>query len=665
MDWKEIGKAKVIDRVRFWMERVVFHGTWGRLALMASVVVLMSFAAALTVFYMGEEKTGFSEALWWAFLRLTDPGYLGDDKGNVRRVVSTALTVMGLAIFVGGLVAIVTQWLNETVRKLERGLTPVSMSNHVVVLGWTDRTVTIVRELLRSQGSRPSMFRRFFRPKGKLAIVVLAQDVDASTLHEFRSQLGDDWSAGSIILRSGSPLRIEHLKRVGFLRASAIVLPGSDFGSGGPEAVDTRTIKTILSINKAASHVEESERPMLIAEIYDSRKIQVARRAYDGPIEVLASDQVTSSMMAQNTRHANLSYIYRELLDQKGNEIYVRRCSELIGWRFHEARACFKEAVAIGLVRHEKGRWHTMLCPALDTIIGEQDQMVLICESYEMSALHLVDGAPRAAIPTEQKVYQEDAPPIRKILVLGWGHMLPALLGEFEQFERQHHEVHVLSVLGTKKRQRQLDSYGMKLERVTLKHYEGDYTLLADLSQIKPWEFDNVIVMASDWIQNAEEADARNIVGFLLLGELCEKAKERGEIDKIPDILVELTDESNEELLSSYDAEVVVSAELEGHMLAQVTLRQELRVVFQHLFGAQSPVFDFRPAQTYEAVVGEELSFAELQWRALEYGEVLVGVRLEPEVQDGHHEREGVILNPGLESRWTLREKDDLIVLVH
>lgn len=658
-----MGRTRLVERVRFWLERIVLNGTWGRLALMAAAVLIMSLVAAAIVVMFDAGSGSFSESLWWAFLRLTDPGYLGDDKGNVRRVVSTALTVMGLAIFVGGLVAIVTQWLNETVRLLERGLTPVSISDHVVVLGWTDRTVTIVRELVRSQGSR-SRFKSLFQVKGKMAIVVLAEDVDASSLHEFRSQLGDDWDAGVITLRSGSPLRNEHLERVGFLRASAIVLPGADFGEGGPEAVDTRTIKTILSINMAASHVDAMERPMLIAEIYDSRKVPIVRRAYDGPIEVLASDQVTSSLIAQNTRHANLSYIYRELLDQEGNEVYIRRHSELIGWRFHQIRQCFKDAIVIGLVRKEGEKWKTNLCPDLDCVVDEQDFLVFICEEYERTELMITEDTPRSQVPVELKPYEEDAPPVRRILVLGWGHMVPALLHEFECFEKQRHEVHIVSMETIKRRNKQLKTHAMKFERVDVVHHECDYTILSELKKVAPWSFDYVIVLASDWIKNAEEADARNIVGFLLLWELLEGAKKRGDVERVPDILVELTDESNEELLSSYDVEVVVSAELEGHMLAQVTLRQELRVVFQALFGASSPVFDFRPAKTYDDVIGEELSFEVLQSKALEYGEILVGVRVDPEVRDGHHERESVILNPGLESRWVLGVDDDLVVLV-
>jgi hypothetical protein len=34
-------------------------------------------------------------AIWWSFLRLSDPGYLGDDEGVVSVTISTVVTVQG------------------------------------------------------------------------------------------------------------------------------------------------------------------------------------------------------------------------------------------------------------------------------------------------------------------------------------------------------------------------------------------------------------------------------------------------------------------------------------------------------------------------------------------------------------------------------------------
>ena len=157
----------------------------------------------------------FSEAedgVWWAFLRLTDPGYLGDDEGLARRTISTVVTVLGYVLFLGLLIAILTQWLNQLIARLESGVTPVSLSDHVIVLGWSQRTPTIVQELLRTR----KRVERFLARQGarELRIVILAERVDATLIADLRERLGALWNDRQVLLRSGSPLRLEHLERV-------------------------------------------------------------------------------------------------------------------------------------------------------------------------------------------------------------------------------------------------------------------------------------------------------------------------------------------------------------------------------------------------------------------------------------------------------------------
>lgn len=649
---------RFIDSIKFRLEQIVLSGTRGRLVLMAGLVLALSVIAGGVAMSLGAGFAGFGEAVWWAFLRLTDPGYLGNDAGGVRRGISTSLTILGLAVFVGGLVAIMTQWLNETVQKLEAGLTPLRLSEHIVVLGWTDRTVTIVRELLGS----PERAGHFLRThhSSKLQIVVLADQLDAKRIHEFRTQLGDRWDSSRVTLRSGTPLRIEHLRRVDFLRAAVIVLPGADFGAGGAQAVDTRTVKTILAIAGAARTELEArpdeQMPLLIAEMYDSRKLAIAKRAYPGAIEVLASDQLTSSLMVQNTRHRNLSYIYTGLLDQDANQLFVRGFPELRGRRFAECFERFEQAIPIGVVRGGRDGFECVLAPARGYRIGERDRLVFVAESLDVCE---VDGGAWEPLHDPGVVeYSEREPSRRRILILGWGHMIASMLEEFELFVEQRHDVVILSAVSIEERERQLAGYALELERVTVTHVEGDYTTPVYLERVEPLGFDFVICLASEWVKNPEESDARTIVGALLLEEILSEGGGR----ERPEVLVELTDEGSEELLDGLDVEVVVSAVLEGHMLAQVALRRELRVVFDALFRTARPQFDFRPVRTYDGVEGERLEFGALQRVARRYGEVLIGVRVAREVAP--EAQGGVVLNPGRESEWELRAGDDFIVLV-
>ena len=198
--------------VKFRLEGLLLRGTGFRLILIAaSIGVISVLAGTVVLFTEGGFDSPF-QAFWWAFLRLSDPGYLGDDVGTVRRVVSTVLTVLGYVIFMGALVAIMIQWLNDTLRRLEAGYTPIASDDHVLVVGYTSRTTTILAEMLESEGRVQRFLRR--HDAAKLRLVLLDDEVSAERRYELAERLGDLYDDRQIILRSGTPLRIEHLLRV-------------------------------------------------------------------------------------------------------------------------------------------------------------------------------------------------------------------------------------------------------------------------------------------------------------------------------------------------------------------------------------------------------------------------------------------------------------------
>src|SRR5690606_4943900 len=115
-----------------------------------------------------------------------------------------------------------------------------------------------------------------------------------------------------------------------FIHASAVIMPAADFAAGGPDQADTRTIKTLLSMTNHPSSTSGTVLPLAVAEIFDSRKIAIARHAYGGPLEVLASDSIIGRLLAQNVRHPGLSHVYGELLTHgRGSEIYIREAGDL------------------------------------------------------------------------------------------------------------------------------------------------------------------------------------------------------------------------------------------------------------------------------------------------------------------------------------------------
>jgi hypothetical protein len=127
----------------------------------------------------------------------------------------------------------------------------------------------------------------------ELRVVILAEDVDLALLNELRERLGDVWTDRQVVLRSGSPLRLEHLERVAFCDAAAIILPGADFADRHPEAADAEVVKTLLSVSRNAM-ASGTTPPLAVAALFEAGKLNVAREAYDGRCEVVTADNMVS-----------------------------------------------------------------------------------------------------------------------------------------------------------------------------------------------------------------------------------------------------------------------------------------------------------------------------------------------------------------------------------
>lgn len=209
--------SRAWNRFNYWLERTFVRGAQYRLLIVAALIGLISIVGGAVVLALGTGHGDLGEAVWWAFLRLSDPGYLGDDVGIVNRTVSTVITIVGYVVFLGALVAVMTQWLNARMESLESGLTPVARNNHILILGWTNRTEAIVRELLLSE----ERVRRFLRRHGTrdLHIAVMADEVNATRAQDLRDAVGDARDEQKVTLRSGTALDCRPIRATQVSRA--------------------------------------------------------------------------------------------------------------------------------------------------------------------------------------------------------------------------------------------------------------------------------------------------------------------------------------------------------------------------------------------------------------------------------------------------------------
>lgn len=641
---------RFIDRVKFFVERQFVKGALFQLLVVGAIIALISITGGLLAFPAGEgEDVG--DAVWWAFLRLTDPGYLGDDEGTWLRFVSTLLTVSGYVVFMGTLVAILTRSLIARMTALERGLTPVAFRNHVVIVGWNSRTLPLIRELLSASGSMRQHL--LGQDSSRLKLVVLAEDMSAVQAEELRAEPGIGRKARQIVLRSGSPLQPDALHRAACLNAAAVIIPSGSHELNSLVSSDVETIKALMSLD-AQARTERVTRPFVVAEIQDLRKLPIARRAYEGPLQVVPGDATIASLMAQNLIHPGLSEVYNELLtDQSGNEFYVRSGEHFAGDSLASIAMRCPRAVVCGLLHRERDGWRVQLNAPSDAVVAASDKVVFIAPEFRdtqplKASGYRLNPVERKALGEKHK--QTNRVTRKKVLILGWNNRLPALVHELGSYRQYRFELDIVSIVPPSEREVSIARYHLGDVRAQCRHIETDFMQEGELYDIEPAQYDSIILTSSDRLGSGEEADARAIVGQSILEEHLKH------VSTPPQLLLELSDPDNAILLGHQHGETIISPLILSHLLAQVALRPELRLVFDELFTEGGAEIFFRSPTDYG--IQGSLPFWKLETLAGERGETALGVYYH-EARNGRH----LQLNPARDAALEISPQDQLVIL--
>lgn len=643
-------KPGLLRGLQFVLERWVQRGIFSQLLLMAGLVATVAVLGGVAAWAFTPAFENLPTAIWWAFLRLTDPGYLGDDEGVVLRVISTAVTVLGYVLFMGSLIAIMTQWLARIIRKLESGLTPIAMQNHFVILGWTNRTSEIIKKLLTAGGR----LERFFAKRsgsGRLRVVVLADEVDAERRLELRESLGADWNEGQVFLRSGSSLQQEHLERLDLTRAAVVMIPGSDFELGGAEMNDTRVVKTLLNLEALfRKNADGSKPPCVVAELFDPRKVSIARSSISTRAEIIAGDRLVSRLLSQSLRHPGVgAALLRLLTHREGSGLYLRGFPEFAGSSPRALVEAFPDAVVLGSVAMDGDAPVVHLDPAQDVALGERDLLIFLAERFDRCRPGSLE--PRPPAPVVRSLPARPRPDKHRFLILGWSYKIPTLLAELLESDVQRSEVTMLSRTDAESRSRALEHLDLG-DRLEIVHVEGDYSLEHDMRKVEPEKFDQVLFLASAWMQSSDEADARTVLGLLLLRSLLEGH------ESPPEILVELLDPDSADLLGEAADVVFVSPRMLSHLLAHVGLVPELNDVFDALICAGGAELELRRAADL-GLDGESVTFAELQAAAASLGCIALGFFTRADEAAPRQ----VHMNPPRDQPWRLGRGDRVILL--
>ena len=631
------------------LEQLIARGPLAQLRVVAILVLLISLVAGLLIGQLDPEFESHGEALWWAFEHMLVPEFIDGDDNFARRAVGTVLVILCAMLFIGSVVAILVQWLDSARERLTLGLTPISDRGHYVLLGWTSRTPTILKSIVLSQDNAGRYQRRVGARHPRVA--VLTDRVNTTLVQQLRVMLGGNWRSGQIVLRSGSTLSSEDMQRVDVSSAGVIVLPAADTYVTSAMDADTRTVKTLMSLDALLGTETPEVNPLVVVELQDLRHYQTLRALYKGPMEIVAGDEIVARFIVQTVRYPGLSHVYARLLsDIGGSELYTFQDPQLVGQSAGLLINSLPDGIVLGIVRPKGDSFEALLNPPSDLTLESGDRIAVLAANH--TGVAPTDSVSDQGNTGKPQVLEASQDVRRRVLILGWNHRVPLLLRRFCEFARESFEIDVVSAVSARTRERRVAEAGLADGRPGIRQLEFDYTVPGNLERIEPAKYDNVILLPSERLDSRAKCDARSILGYVLVRELL------GPTAATPSVVVELTDPDNMALFAHRPGEILVTPSIISHMMTRISLHRELRAVFDELFGSDGSKIRFRTLSDYG--LAGEYAFSALQQAARHQGEIAIGIRRAGGIGTPLG---GVELNPGRDKVLQLDKADELIVI--
>jgi ion channel POLLUX/CASTOR len=397
----------------------------------------------------------------------------------------------------------------------------------------------------------------------------------------------------------------------------------------------------VLAVMTSALHNADAA---VVAELNDVETARALHEASGGNVVTVRAVDVVARITAQACRQPGLSFVWQDLLDFSGDEIYFQPAPELEGHTFGEALLAYDTSSVIGY-RDADGA--IAVNPDMDTKLGRGDSVIALSADDDTVVLtgFVEEGAPDVVLSPPP------AEDLERLLIVGWSHIGPVVLRELDEFAPSGSKVDVL-VDPDLVDPGELVELDLDRLRTTFHTSSGNLDELS--GHVRSKRYDKVIILGYRRGITPAEADARALLTLLILQQalLADASGRR------PRIVTELLDARDVDLARATGADdFVVSDELSSLMLAQLAERSELEAVFTDLFDVSGSAIALQPAWWY--VKPDPVPFRRVTAAARARGETAIGYR----TVRGPDGFPSVVLNPAKTDTVSLNADDQVVVI--
>ena len=625
------GKSIFIGLLVFFITSLIFIG-----GLRGVVNLAMPDAA--------ERDGGFLHQLYQTFNHLSDPGTMAYDIDSSGWFKLTAMLagVVGVVIL-SSLIAFITTAMDLKISDLRKGHSKVIEEGHTLILGWNERVLEVLRELLIANESEDD------------PCVVILSDQDKEFMDDYLHLNLPDTMNTRIVTRSGSVSSLVNLDIVSVADTrSVIVLAtcGQGATNDNKAASDTIVIKTVLAL--MASKPDDVELH-IVAEIFDDRNRDIVEQICPEMITTIDTDEILAKIMVQTSRSVGLSVVYGEILSFDGCEMYFHHDNwgdtSFSALAFH-----WPDGVPMGL-QHADGTIAINPHPA--TAVKPDDAVLILAED-DSTIEYLTDPvAVPADFPLADRRRKLD---VERELIIGWTPKVEIMLHEYADYVLDGSTVDILLRAPDESVRAEVARINADLPGIAVSLMDEDPLTIEGLMAVEPFKYDNIIILsqAGGPQVDDERTDSETIVILLLLRRIFDENQ-----DQVGDtkLITEVLDSDNQPLVARTGVrDFIISNRFVSMVLAQLSEDIEIKKVYDDLFQEDGSEIYVKPASLYFESLPVDVSFADLMRMAQKREEVCLGVKIQS-LEGDLQKNFGVKLIPDKNTRYQMQAEDALVVV--
>lgn len=618
------------------------------LSLFLGTFVVMTIVRYISEWFFPNTDIEISSDLYWeVFVQLIGLRDTGDNANIPTKIIGVITIVIGLVLF-SSLVAFITQEFESRLQILRQGQSPVIEENHTLILGFTDRIIDIIKELVVGNESEAD------------AVVVILSQKDKQEMDNFlRKNLGN-LKTTRVVTRNGLISNLNDLNKVGIKVAKSVIILNDAKTSDSDELktlADARVVKGVLAVLAAN---EEDSLPSIVVELHSQQYRRLAENLAPGAVTTLNEADILARILVQTSRSVGLATVYLNLVGFEGNEFYFYRSEK--DWQslnFGELPFHFSNGIPIG-VRHADAT--LTIKPSKNYQLAESDEVIILAEDDSTVQFH-----PHSVVRPKNFSYNDccktlDQKPERH-LIIGWNSKTPITLREYAKYLIYGSEVNLVVQDLTSQVKAEFDTIAESYSQIKMDALQVNLDSVEQLVTLKPYEYKSISILAGRG-ENSEEIDAKTLTILLELRQIFREYTAQTKNQVTTELIAEIIDSQDTDLVIKAGVkDFLLTNQFVSKILAQVSQEPSVMSIYDDLFSVDGSELYIKPISLYfsSKQLGR-LTFADCIKAAQERDELCLGVKISALAQN-KNQNFGIDLVPSLDKRLNLTFNDSLITL--